>query len=60
MLEVTYIKLSEELENLKAHERGKIATIIDEARAQSDLKNILGQVFAIYLFITTPIKYTNI
>jgi len=38
MLEVTYIKLSEELENLKTHERGKIATIIDEARAQGDLK----------------------
>ena len=38
MLEVTYIKLSEELENLKTHERGNIAAIIDEARAQGDLK----------------------
>jgi len=38
MLEVTYIKLSEELEQLKTHERGNIAAIIDEARAQGDLK----------------------
>jgi len=38
MLEVTYIKLSEELENLKTHKRGDIAAIIDEARAQGDLK----------------------
>jgi len=38
MLEVTYKKLSEELEQLKTHERGNIASIIDEARAQGDLK----------------------
>jgi len=38
MLEVTYKKLSEELEQLKTHERGIIAGIIDEARAQGDLK----------------------
>jgi len=38
MLEVTYIKLSEELENLKTTERGVIAAVIDEARAQGDLK----------------------
>jgi transcription elongation factor GreA len=38
MLEVTYRKLSEELEQLKTHERGNIAAIIDEARAQGDLK----------------------
>ena len=38
MLEVTYKKLSEELENLKTNERGNIAAIIDEARAQGDLK----------------------
>jgi len=38
MLEVTYKKLSEELEQLKTHERGNIAAIIDEARAQGDLK----------------------
>jgi len=38
MLKVTYIKLSEELEQLKTHERGNIAAIIDEARAQGDLK----------------------
>ena len=38
MLRVTYVKLSEELENLKTNERGNIAAIIDEARAQGDLK----------------------
>jgi len=38
MLEVTYTRLSEELEQLKTHERGNIASIIDEARAQGDLK----------------------
>lgn len=38
MLEVTYKKLSQELEQLKTHERGNIAAIIDEARAQGDLK----------------------
>jgi len=38
MMEVTYKKLSEELEQLKTHERGNIAAIIDEARAQGDLK----------------------
>jgi len=38
MLRSTYIKLSEELENLKTTERGVIAGIIDEARAQGDLK----------------------
>jgi transcription elongation factor GreA len=38
MLNVTYVKLSEELENLKTNERGIIAAIIDEARAQGDLK----------------------
>jgi transcription elongation factor GreA len=38
MLRVTYTKLSEELENLKTVERGVIAGIIDEARAQGDLK----------------------
>lgn len=38
MLEVTYKKLSEELENLKTNERNRIAQVIDEARAQGDLK----------------------
>ena len=38
MLEITYTKLSEELENLKTNKRGEIAAIIDEARAQGDLK----------------------
>ena len=38
MLEITYIKLSEELEQLKTHERGIIAKIIDEARELGDLK----------------------
>ena len=38
MLRVTYTKLSEELEQLKTVERGVIAHIIDEARAQGDLK----------------------
>jgi len=38
MLEITYKKLSEELEYLKSKERGIIAKIIDEARALGDLK----------------------
>ena len=38
MLRITYTKLSEELEQLKTHERGIIAAVIDEARAQGDLK----------------------
>ena len=38
MLRITYTRLSEELENLKTTERGVIAAIIDEARAQGDLK----------------------
>jgi len=38
MLRPTYVKLSEELETLKSVERGVIAGIIDEARAQGDLK----------------------
>jgi len=38
MLRPTYVKLSEELEQLKSVERGVIAGIIDEARAQGDLK----------------------
>lgn len=38
MLRVTYTKLSEELEQLKTHERGIIAKIIDEARELGDLK----------------------
>jgi len=38
MLRKTYVKLSEELEQLKTTERGVIAAIIDEARAQGDLK----------------------
>jgi len=38
MLRVTYVKLSEELERLKTTERGVIAGIIDEARAQGALK----------------------
>ena len=38
MLRVTYVKLSEELEQLKTVERGVIAQVIDEARAQGDLK----------------------
>ena len=38
MLRVTYVKLSEELERLKTVERGVIALVIDEARAQGDLK----------------------
>ena len=38
MLRSTYVKLSEELEQLKTTERGVIAAIIDEARAQGDLK----------------------
>ncbi len=38
MLKETYNRLSEELEQLKSVERGVIAQIIDEARAQGDLK----------------------
>jgi len=38
MLEVTYRKLSEELEQLKSEERAKIAVIIDKARELGDLK----------------------
>lgn len=38
MLKETYIKLSEELEQLKSVERSIIAKVIDEARAQGDLK----------------------
>ncbi|RRS29943.1 MAG: transcription elongation factor GreA [Epsilonproteobacteria bacterium (ex Lamellibrachia satsuma)] len=38
MLRKTYIKLSEELEQLKTVERGKIAKVIDEARELGDLK----------------------
>jgi len=38
MLNVTYEKLSTELEQLKTHERGIIAKIIDEARELGDLK----------------------
>ena len=38
MLRETYVKLSEELEQLKTHERGKIAKVIDEARELGDLK----------------------
>ena len=38
MLRETYVKLSEELENLKTNERGKIAKVIDEARELGDLK----------------------
>jgi len=38
MLRETYVKLSEELEQLKTHERGNIAKVIDEARELGDLK----------------------
>jgi len=38
MLRITYTKLSEELEQLKTHERGIIAKVIDEARELGDLK----------------------
>jgi len=38
MLEATYRKLSEELEQLKSVERGVIAKVIDEARELGDLK----------------------
>lgn len=38
MLEVTYKKLSQELEHLKNVERGVIAKVIDEARELGDLK----------------------
>jgi len=38
MLEVTYKKLSQELEQLKTYERAIIAKVIDEARELGDLK----------------------
>ena len=38
MLRPTYVKLSEELEQLKSVERGVIAKVIDEARELGDLK----------------------
>ncbi len=38
MLRITYTRLSEELEQLKTHERGIIAKVIDEARELGDLK----------------------
>ena len=38
MLEITFKRLSHELEQLKTVERGVIAGVIDEARAQGDLK----------------------
>ncbi len=38
MLKETYNRLSEELEQLNSVERGVIAQVIDEARAQGDLK----------------------
>ena len=38
MLNTTYLKLSQELEQLKSVERNAIAEVIDEARAQGDLK----------------------
>ena len=38
MLEVTFRKLSKELEHLKTVERGAIAKVIDEARELGDLK----------------------
>ena len=38
MLRSTYVKLSEELEQLKSVERGVIAKVIDEARELGDLK----------------------
>ncbi len=38
MLETTYRKLSEELDQLKSEERAKIAKIIDTARELGDLK----------------------
>lgn len=38
MFDVTYRKLSEELEQLKSEERAKIAKIIDTARELGDLK----------------------
>lgn len=38
MFEVTFNKLSEELEQLKSEERGKIAQEIDKARELGDLK----------------------
>lgn len=38
MLRITFDRLSKELDQLKNEERGKIAKIIDEARAMGDLK----------------------
>jgi len=38
MLDITYKKLSQELEQLKTVERGAIAKVIDEARELGDLK----------------------
>jgi len=38
MLDITYKKLSQELEQLKTVERGTIAKVIDEARELGDLK----------------------
>ena len=38
MLRITFDRLSKELDQLKNEERGKIAKIIDEARALGDLK----------------------
>ncbi len=38
MLRITFDRLSKEFEQLKNEERGKIAKIIDEARAMGDLK----------------------
>ena len=38
MLRITFDRLSKELVQLKSEERGKIAKIIDEARAMGDLK----------------------
>lgn len=38
MLEITFKKLSQELEQLKTVERGTIAKVIDEARELGDLK----------------------
>jgi transcription elongation factor GreA len=38
MLEVTYQRLSEELERVKSKERAEIAKVIDEARELGDLK----------------------
>ena len=38
MLQITFTKLSKELEQLKTEERGKIAKVIDTARELGDLK----------------------